>query len=151
MKLSDYLTTGHVVLLKGTTKDEAIGEMVAVLAESKGRIDPDELLRTVRQREEMMSTGIGHGLAIPHVRMRDIGEMVMAVGVSRQGIADYQSLDGKAVHIVVLIAAPQGQHEKYIRLLAEVTEVLRHEELRRAIIEAPEAGQVYRILTGGKA
>ena len=97
-----------------------------------------------------MSTGIGHGLAIPHVRMKDVKAAAMGVGISRSGITDYQSLDGKPVHIIVLIVAPEGQHETYIRLLAQAADVFRHEDLRRATIEAEDTAESYRILTRGK-
>ena len=150
MEISDYLTRQRVVIVTSTTKADVLAELAAVLAASDGGAKKQDIEKAIWQREEMMSTGIGHGLAIPHVRMKQLNATTMAVGVSKAGIDDYVSLDDRPVHILVLIAAPEGQHEIYIRLLAEVTEVLKQEPLRRAIVEADDAAGVYAILTGAK-
>ena len=150
MEISQCLKPEHVLKLAGTTKAEALDELTTTLANPKDGIYRDQLSAAIWKREEMMSTGIGHGLAIPHVRMKGVKVAAMAVGISRSGIADYQSLDGKPVHIIVLIIAPEGQHETYIRLLAQAADVFRHEDLRRATIEAEDPAASYRILTGGK-
>jgi mannitol/fructose-specific phosphotransferase system IIA component (Ntr-type) len=150
MELSEYLTPQRVAILNGSTKADALEELVGVLVDSNVGVGREELRRTIWQREKMMSTGIGHGLAIPHVRMPGLTTTAMAVGVSRNGISDYPGLDEQPVYIIVLIAAPQGQHEIYIRLLAKVTDVLRHSDLRQAVIMAEDAGEIYRILTETK-
>ena len=150
MKVSDYLTLEHVVLLKGATKAEAIDELVSAADDFSKNISTEELSRAVWEREKMMSTGIGQGLGIPHVRLPGLADAAMAVGVSRAGIADYESLDNQPVHIIVLIAAPQGKHEIYIRLLAKVANVLKQDDIRKAIAEADDPAEVYRILTEGK-
>ena len=150
MEISQCLNPEHVLKLAGTTKAEALDELITILADPEAGIDRDQLNAAIWKREEMMSTGIGHGLAIPHVRMKGVKVAAMAVGISRSGIADYQSLDGKPVHIIVLIIAPEGQHEMYIRLLAQAADIFRHEDLRRAMIEAEDPAASYRILTGGK-
>lgn len=150
MNLADYLTPQMVAVVSGSTKAEALQELIAVLTDADVGVGPEEIERAVRQREEMMSTGIGHGLGIPHVRMAGLTRTAMAVGVSKAGIADYASLDDRPVHIIVLIAAPEGQHEIYIRLLAEVTEVLKQQELRLKIIQAETPQQIYEILTSRK-
>ena len=72
-------------------------------------LDQKQLQDAITEREEMMSTGIGHGLAIPHVRLPGLKVPSMAVAICPSGINDYESLDGKPVYILVLIAAPQGQ------------------------------------------
>lgn len=150
MKLSDYLTVEHVIILNGSTKSQAMSEMVAAADDFSEKVGQEELLKAVWEREKMMSTGIGQGLGIPHVRLTGLTDAAVAVGVSRDGIADYESLDNKPVHIIVLIAAPQGRHEIYIRLLARVANVLKQDDVRMAIIEAEDQAEVYRILTEGK-
>ena len=145
MRLLDYLKPERVVLLNGRTKCEVLSELVALLADTGVGVCSEELARVVWKREEMMSTGIGNALAIPHVRMPELKATAMAVGVSRDGVADYASLDNQPVHIILLIAAPVGQHETYIRLLALAAEVLRHEKLRDAIANVSEPGEAYRI------
>ena len=147
MELSSYLTGERVVLLKGKTKSEALGELVEIAAAADAKIDKAALLAAIQRREEMMSTGIGQGLGVPHVRLKQASDPIVAVGISRDGIADYTSLDNQPVHIVLLIIAPAGQHEVYIRLLAKAAEVFKDEERRKAIVEADDPAKVYDILT----
>ncbi len=150
MEISDYLTLEHVVLLTGTTKAGALDELVSTADDFSKSVGKETLRQAVWDREKMMSTGIGQGLGIPHVRLAGLSDAVMVVGVSRAGIADYESLDNQPVHIIVLIAAPQGKHEIYIRLLAKVANVLKQDDVRKAITEADDPAEVYRILTEGK-
>jgi len=149
MRIQDHLVPGRIVLLKAKAKAQALGELVCLLADDAPGIEREELSRAVLQRESLMSTGIGQGLGVPHVRMAGLRQVMMAIGVSREGIEDYGSLDGKAVRIILLIGAPAGQHEEYIRLLALVTEVLKSAELREAILAAKSPQDVYSLLTGG--
>jgi len=147
MKISDYLAPERVIFLKSTTKADALEELIQAAKNFSENITLEELRKAVWEREEMMSTGIGQGIGIPHVRLPGLEKITMAVGISREGIADYESLDNKPVHVIVLIAVPQGQHELYIRLLAEIVGILKREDLRRAIIEAKDASEAYRLLT----
>ena len=149
-ELVEYLTPDRVVLLQSTTKADALKELIEVLVASNGGVTAEELTKEVWKREELMSTGIGNSLAIPHVRMAGVKSPAMAVGVSATGIDDYESLDKKPVHIIVLIAAPVGAHEIYIRLLAKVAEVLKEDALRAAVIHACEPGEIHRILIESK-
>jgi mannitol/fructose-specific phosphotransferase system IIA component (Ntr-type) len=139
MELSKYLGPESVLILKGRTKGAVLEELARALT-GKAKVDFDKLYAAILKREELMSTGIGNGLAIPHVRMGD---------VPRDGVTDYDSLDKKPVHIIVLIAVPEGQHETYIRLLARATETLHDEQIRRRILEAPNPEELYKILIEG--
>lgn len=150
LKLADFLTPERVVLLSGTSKAEVLAELIDVIIACNGGVEREALAREITKREEMMSTGIGNKLAIPHVRMEGIDRATMAVGISRAGIADYESLDKQAVHIVVLIAAAKGEHETYIHLLAQVAETLKETDLREKIIQADDPAIIHRILTGGQ-
>ena len=141
MKLSKYLTPQCLVLLNGSTKEAVLKELSDVLAEQLNR-DSEDLEKDIWKREDLMSTGIGNGLAIPHIRIAGISRPALAVGVSAGGISDYVSLDNKPVHIIVLIAAPEGQHDTYIRLLAAVTDVLHHDDLRQKMLEVEQPDQL---------
>jgi mannitol/fructose-specific phosphotransferase system IIA component (Ntr-type) len=149
-ELAEFLTLDCVTRLVGTTKAAALDELVTLLAGAEAKIDRDELAREIDRREAMMSTGIGHKLAIPHVRMAGVKKAVVAVGVSAEGVTDYESLDGLPVHIIVMIVAPAGEHEMYIRLLAKVSDVLKDADLREAIIAAADTEIIHTILLGGE-
>ena len=147
MDISRHVTPDRVVLLESERKDDALDELIAVMTASEPAIDRAALADAVRKREALMSTGVGAGLAIPHVRMAGVPNPIMAVGVRSAGIPDYESLDDQPVRILLLIAAPQGQHEAYIRLLAGVTRVLKRPEHRQAVLDAEDAERVDHVLT----
>jgi mannitol/fructose-specific phosphotransferase system IIA component (Ntr-type) len=150
MKLSEYLDRQCVAILSADTKAAALDEMAALLADADVGVDHTTLLEAVHQREKLMSTGIGNALAIPHVRLKPVPRAAMAVGVAPAGIADYESLDGKPVQVIVMIAAPQGQHDTYVKLLAMVADVVKQEDLRTAILQAEDAETVHDVLTGAR-
>lgn len=119
--LTNALTRDRVTILDATSKDAALRAMIDVLATSADIGNKREFTQAVFRREELMSTGIGFGLAIPHVRLAAVQKLVMAVGISRDGIADYGSLDDKPVYLIFLIAAPEGEHAEYLRLLSVIS------------------------------
>ena len=94
-----------------------------------------------------MSTGIGLGIAVPHARIKGIKDLVMAVGVCREGITDYETIDNVPVKIVVLIIAGEGQHKAYIRVLSLIVTKLKKVETREKILEAKDEEEIYKILT----
>jgi len=148
MKIADVLTPTRVCFLTSTNKNEALDELLALLSHSTGMADPDAVAAAIRKREELMSTGIGVGIGVPHVRLSGIKSIVMAIGVSKEGLADYVSLDAEPVRIVAMIVAGAGQHAEYIRLLSQVVEVLKESSARRAVLEADSPEQVFHVLTG---
>jgi nitrogen PTS system EIIA component len=149
MKLKQYLKKENVFVAESVTKAEVLKESATVCADSTG-LDGETLLDAINHREKLMSTGIGQGLGIPHVRLAGIKHPALTVAICPGGIKDYTGMDTKPVNIVVLIAAPQGQHETYIRLLAAVVEVLNQPELREKVLTAETPQDAYKILIGEK-
>jgi nitrogen PTS system EIIA component len=147
MKLKQYMKEENVFVTKMATKAEVLKESADVCADSTG-IDAGKLLDAINHREKLMSTGIGQGLAVPHVRLAGLKHAALTVAICPNGIKDYTALDAKPVSIVVLIAAPEGQHETYIRLLAAVVEVLNQPELREKVLTAETPEDAYKILIG---
>ena len=101
------------------SKHEALDRLVDAIASTGSVEDAEAFRRAVRERESVMSTGIGSGVAIPHVRIDAIREASVGVGISKDGI-DFNTLDNKPVHIVVLFAMPSGSQKEYLGLLAQV-------------------------------
>ena len=138
------LTPGRVRFVEGGTKDQVLRDMIDVLAESPHVQDKAALTQAIFKREAIMSTGIGLGLAVPHIRIASVRELVMAVAVSRAGINDYGSLDDKPVHLVFLIAAPEGKHADYLRLLSAISS--RAKALNGRLLECSDAMIFYDVL-----
>jgi len=148
MRLSDYLTIDRTIILKSDTKSGALDELIDAQIESLEGISREKLADAINTREALMSTGIGLGIAVPHVRMEGVSEAFVTVGISRMGVRDFESIDGEPVRIIVLIVAPLGRHDLYIKLLATVVNRLKEAAVRSGIIEAKTPDQIYTVLTG---
>ncbi|NIA20558.1 MAG: PTS transporter subunit EIIA [Anaerolineaceae bacterium] len=145
IQLSKLLTPQRVCILKGADKESVLAELVDRLATSSAVHDPETLLEALLAREQIISTGIGFGIAVPHAKIASVDDVVLAVGVSLAGIS-YGSLDDKPVHIVVMIVAGAGQQDQYIRTLARVMLVLKNPKNRERLVVAGNAADVYEIL-----
>ena len=147
---SSTLTAERVVLLDEADKDTVLRRLVDLLAESPFVRNRDELLKGIFAREELMSTGIGFGVGVPHVRIDSVSDLVMAVAVCKTPISDYSSLDNQPVQIVCMLAARSDQHTKYIRTLSAVSGRLKDAEVRKAIIESDDPAFIHSQLIIGE-
>ena len=107
--------------------------------------DRDALLKAVREREAKLSTGIGLGIAVPHARIESVTEFVVVVGRHPKGI-EFGSIDGKPVHIVVLIAGPRQAKTPYLELLAQLSKRLKLEDVRERLTGDADAEEVLSLL-----
>ncbi len=145
--LQDVLKPERVLLLDTASKAEALDALIDCLAEAPEVRDAKMLKKEIYHREELMSTGIGFSVAVPHVRLDSVTNLVAAVGVSGSDITDYESLDEKSVRIVCMVAARSDQHAKYLKTLSAVSRTLKHESVREALLEARDPETAYLILT----
>ena len=148
MSLSSYLTPERVKILDGRSKAEVLEELISLSHRCFPHVDAGVLREAIAHRETLMSTGIGQGLAVPHARLAGVTEPLVVVGISKDGVAGYESLDGEPVHVVLLIVAGKGQHEPYLRLLAATVNVLKDPATRRRVIECLTGEEVFGVLTG---
>ena len=93
-----------------------------------------------------MSTAVGRGIAIPHVRLSSVTDLVMAVGVCRTPISDFQTVDDKPVNLLIMIAAAYNQHTYYLQTISYFSAKLKSQELRDAIANAATEKEVYELL-----
>ncbi|WP_372808590.1 PTS sugar transporter subunit IIA [Pontiella sp.] len=140
------LAADRVVIMDHADKDTILRRLVDLLAESPLVHNRDELLAGIFAREGLMSTGIGFGIGVPHVRIDSVSDLVMAVGVCKRPITDYSSLDNEPVHIVCMLAARSDQHAKYIRTLSAVSNRLKDAATREQIIASDDPAFVYSML-----
>lgn len=135
---SATLTAERVIVLEEADKETVLTRLADLLAESPFVQNRDELLKGILAREELMSTGIGFGIGVPHVRIDSITDLVMAVAVCKKPIDGYTSLDNNPVQIVCMLAARTDQHAKYIRTLSAVSNRLKDADTRTSIIESDD-------------
>lgn len=143
MKLADYLAPGAVLELSATARNEALREVVEALAEHPAIPSMTAFYRAILERENLVSTGIGFGIAIPHAKIPGIQRFVIGIGRSINGI-DYPSIDDSPVHIIVMIGGPEGEQGTYLKLLSTLQKFLKHE--RDAIIAAPSTAAIEALL-----
>ncbi len=136
MNLRKILTEDLVRLeLKGSTKAEIIREMVDML-HAAGRLrDRDAALKAIEEREAKMSTGMQHGLALPHARSDAVDRLVAAIGIKREGV-DFQSVDGQPSRIFVMTLSPLNRTGPHIQFLAEIGRLISQPEVRQRILTA---------------
>ncbi len=141
ISLEHIIPRERVVFLKATTKAEALGEMVAVAAREPQVRDEAKLLEAILEREKIMSTGIGLGIAVPHAKISFVSDFVVSFGKAVEGL-QFNSLDGNPVQFVVLIAGPEGEQERYLQLLARITLKLKEQSVRRQLTEATDVDAI---------
>lgn len=137
------LSPERVVVMESGDKKTVLTKLVDLLAASPLVNNRDELLKGILAREELMSTGIGFGVGVPHVRIDSVSDLVMAVVVCKKPISGYASLDNKPVHIVCMLAARSDQHAKYIRTLSAVSSCLKDAATRKKIIASDDPAFIY--------
>jgi len=145
-KLSELLSRSSVILsLQASEKTKAIAELAAPLIAEGVVIDEKEFVASILRRENLESTGIGFGVAIPHARTNAVKTMALTFGRSSEGV-DFSSLDGKPSHLIFLIAAPETMKREYIWTLAKLSSLLRRDEVRKGLYNAQSADEVLAVI-----
>jgi PTS system nitrogen regulatory IIA component len=129
MKLSDFVVRDAIVVdLQATGKEEAIREIIRslVAAGALAEADADGVARAIMNREELGSTGIGQGVAVPHTRHPKVDKLVGTVALSRKGV-DFAALDGEPVDILFLLVSPPNQPGDHLRALENISRHLKDE------------------------
>ncbi|GMO12983.1 MAG: PTS sugar transporter subunit IIA [Treponemataceae bacterium] len=147
MELKDVLTPATVNLhLKGATKEEIINEMLEVLVGAGKVTDRKAALECVLDREKKMSTGMKHGIAIPHGKTNTVTDLVACIGVSDSPV-DFDSLDQEPCRIFIMTLSPVSKTGPHLQFLAEVSLLFKSEEKRQEILNTSDKERVIKILT----
>jgi PTS system nitrogen regulatory IIA component len=147
MNLKKLLSEDTIILdLRGSTKEEIIREMIDHLV-MRGRIkDREAALKAVMEREQKMSTGMQHGIAIPHGKTDSVDRLVTGMALKRQGV-DFGSMDGKPSTIFIMTISSVSRTGPHIQFLSEISQVLNDPEKRDRILKAQSPGEIMDILT----
>lgn len=147
MNLKKHLPEEHVSLdLKGESKEDIIGELLDLMMKS-GRIkDRAAALKAVLDREQKMSTGMQHGIAIPHGKTDSVDALVAALGIKKGG-ANFGSLDGEPSTIFVMTLSSTQRTGPHIQFLAEMSQLLNDSQRRERLLQAQTPAEVLFILT----
>ena len=143
-----FLSPDRVVLLDYASKHDVLVMMSEVLAKAPQVKNSAELLDAILKREALMSTAVGRGIAIPHVRLSSVTDLVMAVGISKRDILDFDAVDGNPVRLVFMIAAANNQHDYYLQTISHFSAKLRNEELKSGLLNSTDPMEIYALLCG---
>ncbi|MBS3734711.1 MAG: PTS sugar transporter subunit IIA [Phycisphaerae bacterium] len=142
MRLYEFLTDETILpALQVETKEAAIAEVAETLRGHASVRDFDEFLGAVFAREMDSTTGVGHGVAIPHARTDSVDDFVAAVGRVPDGV-DFQAVDGQNVRLIILMGIPTRKVKSYLKLLAHLSLLIKQGDFTEAVAEAPDPAAV---------
>lgn len=147
--LLEFTDSKYIKFLKSKNKYKAIEELADVFKGTDVCSDIKAFINALKEREEIMTTGIGFGIAVPHAKLESVHKIAFAIGISKKGI-DFNSIDGKPVHLVVLVAAGERQHKEYLKLLSKIMSVLKNDAIRNEMIQAKSTKDIIEILRNAK-
>jgi mannitol/fructose-specific phosphotransferase system IIA component (Ntr-type) len=149
--LSELLSVDRIKIpLKAQTKDELLRELVGVCAKADGMHDDSDVLRAVRERESVLSTGIGSGVAIPHGKSAAVPALRMAAGTSGEPI-EFDALDGQPVSLFFLLVGPESAAGPHIKALSRISRLVRKDEVRDRLLAARSSEEFLRALQDAEA
>ncbi len=144
-KIKEYIRLGLIDFVTSETREEVIEQLISLTQQEGILRNRDEFYQAIIQREEMVSTGLGMGIAIPHAKIKELDDFFVVVGIHRGPGIEWNAIDGLKVKLIFLIGGPQSMHKEYLQLLSELTQVLKLEENRQKILRAKSQESVVNI------
>jgi PTS system nitrogen regulatory IIA component len=131
--------------LTAKNKEEALAEMVNTIIRGGNKLNFSAIMDVLKQRESLGSTGIGAGVAIPHGKIADLNDIVVAFGRSMKGI-DFDALDGKPVQLFFLLLAPENSAGQHLKVLAKISKMLKDPIFRKRLLKAKSQSDLYKMI-----
>ena len=131
--------------LSARNKDEALAELINTIIQGGIKLKHSSIIEILTQRENLGSTGIGDGVAIPHGKIPELDEIIVAFGRSMEGIP-FNSLDGKPVHLFFLLLAPENSSGQHLKILAKISKMLKDVDFRKKLLKAKSQSDLYKII-----
>ncbi len=146
MLLSELLTPDRIKIpLEAGSKEEILDELVRVIGNTPVVSDASDVLRAVREREEVLSTGIGNGVAIPHGKSAGVSELVLAAGVTPEPVY-FEALDGRPVSLFFLLVGPEAAAGQHVKALSRISRLLRRDSFRLRLAESASPEEFYDVI-----
>jgi len=149
LEVSTYIKPERVITFKNADKKQVIDRLIELIALDPAVIDKQRMQQAIWDREKLLSTDIGEGIAIPHARTDAVKDFIVAMARIEAGI-DYSSADAKPVQLVFMIVAGRSQDKAYIKLLSRLLLRMKNTELVKQLLQANDSGELYRILVETK-
>ena len=147
IQMETIVSPQRIIFLNYTSKRDALLALADNIATAPQIKNRQEIANGILKRDDLMSTAIGRGIAIPHIRLSSITDLVVSVGISQVEIADFHALDDEPVRLLFMIAAAYNQHAYYLQALSFFSSRFKNQELRDSILLSSSPEDAYRILT----
>lgn len=149
MALSDHLSEESVCMnIEAGERDPALRELLEQLVEhqklSQAQVEPS--LEALLAREQLGSTALGKGVAVPHARVEGLEETLVAFGYSEEGI-EFDALDGQPVQYFFMVISPEGDHEQYVELMGKISQLVRDHDFRRFLEAARQSEDIVELVS----
>jgi len=146
MKITDILNREASILeLSAHAKDDLLAELAGALARAEASLDESSLLRVLREREALQSTGIGEGVAIPHGKVADLDRLVATFARSTRGV-DFDSIDGEPTQLFFLLVVPEQSGGQHLKALARISRFFRDASFRERLMAARDLDEIFRAI-----
>ena len=146
MKVIDFLAPDCIIpVLAAKTKPGILAELSSHLAKVVPGVEAETLRRVLEEREQLASTAIGDGIAIPHGKLDSVGHLVGTLGRSVEGI-EFESIDGKPTHLVFMLVAPSSSTGVHLKALARLSRLFRDADFRARLLAAPSGEAMYQVI-----
>ena len=146
--LETILSPDRIIFINYSAKRDALLALADNISTAPQIKNRQEVAQEILKREELMSTAIGRGIAIPHIRLSSVTDLVVSVGISQTDIIDFQALDDEPVRLLFMIAAATSQHAYYLQTLSFFSSRLKNRELRNALLSSKSPQEAYGMLVG---
>jgi len=148
MKIKQILAKSCILAeLSATTKDGVLEELASLISQANPGLSRDEIIQVLKEREQLGSTGIGNGVAIPHGKLPALQQIVTGFGRSVPGI-EFDSQDGKPAHLFFVLLAPENAASLHLKALARLSRLLKDFHFRNKLMEASGSEQLYNEIVG---
>lgn len=146
MQIGDYLRRELVLPdLEASTKSEVLAELIGPVGGQYPEVELEKAHQVLLEREQLGTTGIGDGVAIPHGKLVGLDKIILVVGRSRSGVR-FEALDSKPCTIFFLVLAPEQAAGMHLRILAHISRLLKDENFRRSFLSAPGRDELFSLL-----
>lgn len=148
MAISNYLDERLVLFLNASSRDKAIEQMIERL-EKAGKLKNAKIFHeAILEREKIVSTGIGLGVAIPHAKLQGYDEFFIAIGIQGKHGIEWNALDNSPVRLIFMIGGPENKQTEYLKILSHLTMAIKNEERRKKLLKAYDAKDVIALFAG---
>lgn len=146
--VSKYLDERLVAFLDVNSQSEALSELIDLLDRQGKLIEKQAFFHAILEREKIVSTGIGIGVAIPHAKLAAYRDFFIAIGIQKQRGIEWNALDGSLVRIIFMIGGPENQQTRYLKILSQLTLAIKDELRRKTLLKAQSPKEVIQVFQG---